>query len=472
MNFQHSLDFFKSAISNDKNYRTTNFVLDWIKDQNKKVDVFVSKIKFDELDLWSYNKEKIFHSSGKFFSIEGIRVKTNWGVTESWDQPIINQPEVGYLGFITKEINGILHFLTQAKIEPGNINYVQLSPTIQATKSNYTQIHKGNKPKYLEYFQQAKPDQILIDQLQSEQGARFLKKRNRNIIIKIGSEDEIPLYDNYIWLSLCQLKDLMRHDNIVNMDTRTVLSSINFTEVECDIKELHEYKNLNKDSLEKDFLQSTFFHENTYYTIQNILSIISNIKSNYDLDLKTISLEDLLKWKVNNYQIYHEEKKYFKVIAVDVKISNREVVSWKQPMIQPAQHGLCVFVCKKINGIIHFLVQLKLECGNHDIIEMAPTVQTLTGDYKKTKKGDLPFLDYVLNIDEENIVFDTLQSEEGGRFYKEQNRNMIVLADEKFPLKLPEKYLWMTINQLHLFLKFNNYVNIQARNLIASISYI
>ena len=35
--------------------------------------------------------------------------------------------------------------------------------------------------KYLEYFQNVKPHQVLLDQLQSEQGARFLKKRNRNI---------------------------------------------------------------------------------------------------------------------------------------------------------------------------------------------------------------------------------------------------------------------------------------------------
>jgi len=76
-----------------------------------------------------------------------------------------------------KKINGILYFLMQAKIEPGNINAVQLSPTLQATKSNYTQVHKGNVPLYLSYFLEERKDvTILLDQLQSEQGARFLKK--------------------------------------------------------------------------------------------------------------------------------------------------------------------------------------------------------------------------------------------------------------------------------------------------------
>ena len=84
----------------------------------------------------------------------------------------------------------------QAKIEPGNINVVQLSPTLQATKSNYTQVHQGNAPFYLDYFLSERKDvTVLLDQLQSEQGARFLKKRNRNMIVEINSE--IELKDNF-----------------------------------------------------------------------------------------------------------------------------------------------------------------------------------------------------------------------------------------------------------------------------------
>lgn len=41
------------------------------------------------------------------------------------EQPIIIQPEIGYLGIICREINGVLHFLMQAKIESGNVNCVK-----------------------------------------------------------------------------------------------------------------------------------------------------------------------------------------------------------------------------------------------------------------------------------------------------------------------------------------------------------
>ena len=49
-------------------------------------------------------------------------------------------------GIICKKINGKLNLLMQAKIEPGNVNCVQISPTIQATKSNFTQVHGGKLP--------------------------------------------------------------------------------------------------------------------------------------------------------------------------------------------------------------------------------------------------------------------------------------------------------------------------------------
>ena len=175
-----NLMFLKSATNISSAIVTLKHAISWINEQNNKVNVEVRKIPFSKLNLWSFNKDKsiLSHDTGKFFSIEGINIKTNWGNINEWSQPIINQPEIGYLGFITKEFNGVLHFLLQAKIEPGNVNHVQLSPTLQATKSNYTRAHKGKKPEYLDYFVEAKAKQILLDQLQSEQGARFLKKRN------------------------------------------------------------------------------------------------------------------------------------------------------------------------------------------------------------------------------------------------------------------------------------------------------
>lgn len=469
---QTSYLFLRSAFASEGSFLPTSEVIKWLDKQNQEVHVNINRTQFEKLAQWSFDHESLRHQSGKFFSIDGIRVKTNWGTIPEWDQPIINQPEIGYLGFITKEFNGILHFLMQAKIEPGNVNYVQLSPTLQATRSNYSQVHKGKKPLYLEYFQKAKPKQILLDQLQSEQGARFLKKRNRNIIIKI--DEDIPKYDNFVWLTLGQIKQLMLYNNLVNMDTRTVISGILFGNFELEVVDFFNYLD-SKNSIKKmpqAFLKSALSNEGSLHNVENIITFLTQLKSIYDLDVKQIPLYKMGQWIIKDDEIAHYTNKFFKVIAVDVEIGNREVVKWSQPMVEPAQEGLCAFVCKEINGILHFAVQAKLESGNHDIIEFAPTVQCLTGNYRQTKEGALPFLDYVLKANPEQVIFDTLQSEEGGRFFREQNRNMIILAGDEFPEQLPDKYIWMTLNQLYTFLKFNNYLNIQARSLIAAISFI
>ena len=75
-------------------------------------------------------------------------------------------------------------------MEPGNVNIIQLSPTVQATKSNYTRVHKGKLPAYLNYFLDRKKSKFLVDLLQTEQGGRFLRKRNRNMLVEVDEDIE------------------------------------------------------------------------------------------------------------------------------------------------------------------------------------------------------------------------------------------------------------------------------------------
>lgn len=470
----HHISFLKSALAVTHTYQATEQIVQWLAEQNARVSVNIEKIRFDQLKHWSFDKDLsvIRHDSGKFFSIEGIRVKTNWGEVPEWDQPIINQPEIGYLGFIVKEINGVWHFLLQGKIEPGNINAIQLSPTLQATKSNYTRVHQGKTPPYLDYFLEVSPDNILLDQLQSEQGARFLRKRNRNMIIRV--EEDIELLPNYTWATLGQIKQLMQKDNLVNMDTRTVISGISYgNDAEpCSEAALEELAGCNLEPLAVDFYRSMTTTSGSLHDFDQLIRFVTRSKCFFELEVTRVPLKELRNWVIDTSSIHHREHKYFQVIGVDVSISSREVVNWSQPMIEPAQQGLCAFVCRYINGLLHLAVQAKLECGNFDIIELAPTVQCLTGNYLNSRSvSSVPFLQYVLESPSSRLILDTHQSEEGGRFYKEQNRNVIVMAGDELPLDLPEHFIWMSLQQAQTFIQFNNYFNIQARSLISAISF-
>ena len=460
----------RSLLTNNNPFNTTEEIKEWIERRNREVEVKVDKIPLDQMKMWHSDSDgSIRHDSGRFFSIVGIDVKTDYetnsenGTLNHWRQPIILQPEVGYLGILAKEIDGVLYFLMQAKIEPGNVNCVQISPTLQATKSNYSRVHSGKSPNYLENFVNAKPENIILDQLQSEQGARFMRKRNRNIIIKV--DEDVPVLEDFRWMTLGQIKELMHYDNMVNMDTRTVLSGLKISDYITPLDGLRGMSQFGKDMI----LSSETNH--SYISTRDHLSWLTGLKAKYDLFVNFCPINDMPGWKKTESEIVRQDKKYFRIIGVNVTITNREVASWCQPLVEPMQRGLCAFIIKKINGVYHFLVQAKLECGNFDVFELAPTVQCLTGDVYADTAIKPDFAEYILNAPKEEIIFDTLQSEEGGRFYKEQNRNMIVEVGNDFPLELPARYTWMTLGQIYKFLRFNNYLNIQARSLISALSY-
>lgn len=464
-------DFFKSATKNNF-HNTIEDILIWIEQIRNNTLVDIQKIPFSAMKTWYFDKENgsLNHITGSFFKIEGIHINTNWGLKNEWEQPIINQPEIGILGILAKKIDGTLHFLLQAKIEPGNINVVQISPTLQATKSNYLKKHLGKSPEFIDYFINYGKSKVLLDQLQSEQGARFLKKRNRNIIIEIEENESINYGTNFKWITLRQIKELLRYDNLINMDTRTVLSGISY---DFDLQDLENVGKYIETETNFNYVKSLFIDSYKLNSLDTILSWITNLKTKYELNTYKKSIFELKNWSVQKDIIQHDSKKYFSIIALKVTIENREVNSWDQPMVKPENLGIIGFIIKKINGVYHFLVQAKLEIGNFDIIELAPTVQCITGNYRiGQNEYTVPFLEHFINPKEHEIILKNYQSEEGGRFYNEENLNLLIQKGDDFNDPIPENYCWMTFNQLTYFIKFNNYVNISARSLISALKLV
>lgn len=478
----NNIDFFISSLTEFNPFNTTEEVREWLRQMNEIEFFSVEKVPLSELKDWEFSDTTgdLQHNSGGFFSIAGLEVRTNIGPVKHWTQPIIVQPEIGVLGIITKKIDGILYLLMQAKPEPGNINTFQLSPTVQATRSNYSQLHGGKATHYLDYFLEEDSVEILVDQLQSEQGGRFYRKRNRNTIVRVADDHDIELLPNFRWVTLGQLKRLMLADNTVNMDTRSVVSSIEYdAEQKSSLEPVDEnalLECLNSHEIvsgpvsRQDVKLMVSAHGNTEaaITFNELLRRISKEKFRYDLQTKQISLRDLVDWRQDNHRIYHEQNKYFSVIGVRVKAANREVQRWDQPIIEQVDPGIVAFIGCELKGVLHLLVQLKMESGNMDLLELAPTVQCITGSYENEF---LPlFVNHVDGTLPAHSVFDVFQSEEGGRFFKEANRNIFIIEDSSFVDKVSDsRYLWMTIKQLKQFLCFNNFLNVEARSVLALI---
>ncbi len=437
-----------------------SFIKSWINEKNGALKVNISKNTLSESNSWFYDESsgEICNKDKSFFQIQGLQQYRDGELV--LEQPILIQDEIGYLGILCKELNGVLHFLMQAKIEPGNVNKIQISPTIQATKSNFTQKHGGKKPAYLDYFLSAKPENIIVDQIQSEQSSRFLGKRNRNIIIMV--DEDIEVLPSHRWMTLGTIKQLMKIDNLVNMDTRTVLSCIPFSQQNVSVSELEEIEGMFSD---KSLFQS-MFGKSEHSDIVKVFRYINNYKMLHSCENKIVPLTELKSWNFNDSGITHKTGYPFKVVFCDIEIEGREVTDWTQPLFEA--EGMAVFglITANFDGKKKFLVQAKPEAGCFDSIELAPTVQ-LEASIKEEEYNEIDKLFFSLMNKGAVIKNNVILSEEGGRFYHEQNRNIILEVASEQVGELPSGYFWLDFKTLNQMVQYNNVLNIQLRNLLS-----
>lgn len=442
------------------NINSTEELLNWIKQLNKSTYVNISECSINDSSMWFYDdyNGEVLNRKRSFFSIKGMRYFiNNEFITE---QPIIIQPEIGYLGIICKVIGGVLNFLMQAKIEPGNVNCVQISPTIQATKSNFMRAHGGKLPQYFECFEKSYRYNVIYDQIQSEQATRFYKKRNRNMIMLV--DGDIEVYPNFKWMTLGQIKKMMEIDNLVNMDTRTVLSGLPFNLELISSSQLEEIQSLFKDK----YLYSSIFMAEPAESMMNILKKINNYKMFKNVIVTTVPLNQLVDWNVDEYGITCKKQADFMVRYYDIEISGREVRKWTQPLFKAIGIATFGMITKIEDGTRKFLVKIKPEIGSFDIAEIGPTIQWEATHYLY---NDDPIEKLFRKRVEQRkgIITDVVLSEEGGRFYHEQNRNVIIEVPDTDLTDLPMEYAWTDYKTLNYFIQVNNCLNIQLRNLLS-----
>lgn len=436
--------FLKSLSTLKSPCNSTDDIISWVQEKNHKTMVNIKETTLSSQSDWFYDEEKgtIHNQKNSFFQIAGIK-------EGDIQQPILLQNEIGYLGFIAKEIDGVLHFLIQAKIEPGNINCIQLSPTIQATRSNFMQLHGGKKPAYLDYFANAEKYEIIVDQIQSEQSARFLKKRNRNIVILVN--EDIEVLENFRFITLGQLKQLLHVDNLVNMDTRTVLSCLKLNPT---LEHKKYFKNIP--------LFNSMIARPDYVSMYHNLN---NCKMYEDYDLSVCPLSELNEWTFDDKGGRCKNDYPFDVIYCDIEIEGREVRKWTQPLFRAKGIATFALFYYVEDNIEKYVIQLKHEIGCFDGVELAPTLQVEAG-----AEGEVPTILFDL-LESKSKRIDVLLSEEGGRFYHEQNRNCLVEISKSEAENIialdPKHYVTATYSTLNILIQANNVLNIQLRNLLS-----
>ncbi|ATY12050.1 NDP-hexose 2,3-dehydratase [Amycolatopsis sp. AA4] len=410
----------------------------------------VAEAALDDLAGWEFEPDtgNLTHVSGRFFSVAGLEgVRGGEVVTR---QPVICQPEIGILGILVAEHRGVTYCLLQAKAEPGNCNGVQLSPTVQATRSNYTQVHGGRRPPYLEHFAGVATRRIRADAIQSEQGCWFWHKSNRNMIVR--AEEPVAAEPNFAWLPLRLVRALLTVPNLVNMDTRTVLSGM-----PADVPEIRAERAA--DPFRAALLRS-WRGTQALHTERAVLSWFASAKAECDEHARTIPLNAVDGWLRGRHEIVDRERSRFRVVGVRVRAADREVARWAQPMLEPYGTGVATLLVRVFDGVAHLLFQAKPEFGLLDRVELAPTVQALATE-------PIPDAERSWWPGHGTVRFDTVLSEEGGRFRNALTRYRIVEVGPEVALTPSPRHRWLAMHQVSALIRHGHYFNVEARTLVS-----
>ena len=219
--------------SKKKPLHTTKEIKLWYRKIIKQANIKIKTIPLKKCNSWKMNDNgHIAHSSGSFYKVEGVRVLKSFNreIKEGWDQPMFTEPgfDGGILGLLKKRINNTPHYLVNAKFEPGNYNFIQLSPTVQATFSNIKKAHKGKNVKFINLFKSPKKNgcKIIFKQWVSEEGGRLRNKRNLGIVLEHLGNDKLEIESDFKWITLKQIKELILENAMINPHLRTLVSFI------------------------------------------------------------------------------------------------------------------------------------------------------------------------------------------------------------------------------------------------------
>ena len=221
------LDQFLESIRKQEDPDEVGRVLAWLEERRRQSRMEVDEVPMSRLARWRVDPESgvISHETGEFFRVIGICVRNaSARETASWCQPIIYQPEMGILGILVQKRSGRDHYLLQAKAEPGNIGKLQLSPTLQSTVSNLRRAHGGLKSPFADYFENPRPDSVIYARYQGEDGGRLHLKKNLNMLVRLADDERLAIPDDFVWLTMYQIKQLLKHENVINIAARSVIS--------------------------------------------------------------------------------------------------------------------------------------------------------------------------------------------------------------------------------------------------------
>ena len=443
----------------------TSNLENWINDQRLSCDMHVEELPWRESSEWQLDQTAIQHKTGGFFRVVGAGISVDGVRQPHLDQPLIDQPEIGILGFLLCGIDQDKKILVQSKPEPGNVGLVHAAPSVQATESNYKRRHRGKATPYLDYFLGTADCLIVSDSLQSEQGTRFLGKYNRNMLVELPHMVEVAQSDAYRWVPVCELLELLNCDFYVNTDARSVFASSHWEKLSPSGKPFTRWSN--QEGLGASLLSSYQAGESeSVLLVQDILRKLDFCREVTDFQMSLVDLSVLSGWQVSETSISNIANAGFEVRHFRVSTSEREVSRWDQPLVASTAEGSAILLAQEKNGVLHFLFNCRAEIGFREKCQYGPTILEAGSPQIFLASQDLETELQAL-VAQADLLLSNQHSDEGGRFYRSVSQYGIYQLDTDAVVPESDNLSWMSLRQIERLTKRKGVFSNEARSLIS-----
>lgn len=136
---------------------------------------------------------------------------------------MMEQREPILVMLLVADISGVESVLLSLRTEPGLIGLTNFSSTIQSTASNYLRKHGGKATPFIEMATDPHSfGTVLYDGEHFDWGDYYVYKTKRFLILKLSTPQPAP--PGYQWVSLATVRSLLRGDFLVTNDLRVALN--------------------------------------------------------------------------------------------------------------------------------------------------------------------------------------------------------------------------------------------------------
>lgn len=180
------------------------------------------------------------------------------------------------------------------------------------------------------------------------------------------------------------------------------------------------------------------------------------------VSVKTIPFHETNEWEYDTESIRHKTNRFFQIIGLQW---NHDQKRHQQIIIKQSEIGILGFIVAHGDMGNFVLVQAKIEPGNVNYAQIAPSCQATLSNLQQAHGGTAPLFSEYFSPDHPEMT-STKQSEQGTRFYKKRNENAVTFISEMF--EVPDTFKWIDVTSFCQLLAEDFIVNTDARSILVT----